>query len=516
MYKPFCMLASYAILSPVFAFAGGEGDNSPVQQMQYADYNYIHNIADGSLNPVSANDIPLSSLAIIKAGYFLREGDYRNVDASRHKAGLNVDAYGISRMDRVAFEGGVSYYNYTGKDRCWNTTLFQNPLNPFILADSEPSNYDTERFHVYGRVSYRLTPSVRLGINADYNVGVMSDETDPRAETKGMRFIINPGVAWDITGRLTLGATAGLNLFSESTNYTCLQTAVNYPFYLMSGLGTYYPQNGNSYIRDAKGTSWFASIDATYRFSDTMTDRLTLYYGNESEGANDGGSTFQFKGGDYTNTVLRITDRFSITGPRHAHNIELMAETNDVNGRWYDQRSYSDNGTTGFEVMNSSIKHKETYTRMSGSYRFDLLDTDGVPSLTAAAGAAYTSSDTWNYPQRYFRKYTLLDLSANVMKHFSIRNVRLGIGIDGAYRMSPSSSCDFVGLELEQTYTMPMYAYLTSAAVSGGATVKANIPVGRFILGAYITGGMTKCTDAKIKYDGTSAKHITCGLSMAF
>ena len=61
-----------------------------------------------------------------------------------------------------------------------------------------------------------------------------------------------------------------------------------------------------------------------------------------------------------------------------------------------------------------------------------------------------------------------------------------------------------------------MYSYLTSATVSGAATVKANIPVGRFILGAYLTGGMTKCTDAKIKYDGTSAKHITCGLSMAF
>ena len=57
------MLASYAVLSPVLAFAGGDGDNSLTAQMQYADYNYIHNVADGSLNPVSVSDMPVSSLA---------------------------------------------------------------------------------------------------------------------------------------------------------------------------------------------------------------------------------------------------------------------------------------------------------------------------------------------------------------------------------------------------------------------------------------------------------------------
>lgn len=170
------MLASYAVLSPVLAFAGGDGDNSLTAQMQYADYNYIHNVADGSLNPVSVSNMPISSLATINAGYYLTHGDYHNIDASRYRAGFDVDAYGISRMERIAFEGGVRYFNYTDKGRCWNTTLFQNPLNPFILADSEPSNYDTERFHVYGRVSYKLTPALRLGINANYNVGVMSDE----------------------------------------------------------------------------------------------------------------------------------------------------------------------------------------------------------------------------------------------------------------------------------------------------------------------------------------------------
>lgn len=78
--------------------------------------------------------------------------------------------------------------------------------------------------------------------------------------------------------------------------------------------------------------------------------------------------------------MLRITDRLSLTGSRYAHNIELSAETNDVKGKWYDQKSFSQNGTTGYEVMNSSIKHKETYTLVRGSYRFDILDSAGVSS----------------------------------------------------------------------------------------------------------------------------------------
>ncbi len=517
MRKISFILTHVALLSPLFAAAGGERDSSLVRQMQYRDYNYVHNIENGSLNPVSVSRVAVPELAIVGVGYNWANGGFHAVDESGHTNGLKVDAYGIKRMERLSFEGGIAYFNEKERSRCWNSTLYQSKLNPFVLADSEPSDYDTERFRIDGRVAYSLSDAFRIGINADYRVGVMSDEKDPRLETKGMRFIINPGVQWSITHNLAVGATGGLNLFNESLHYSSLATAVNYPFYAMSGLGTYYPQSGASYTRDSKGTSWFAGADVRYNFSESVADYLSVIYENENEHSTDGGSTYQFKAGEYMNGAFKFANRLSLNFGRTSHNIELSAQMNDVKGRWFDQKSVTVNGTTHYEVMGSSIKHKETLLNGKVSYRFDRLDNNGVSDLSAGVSAGYISSDTKNFPEVYFRKYSRLNVAANIMKYFNIRKVRLGAGIDGSYDMCLSSSCDFKGLDLEKLYSMPMYAYLTSSSFAVNGRVEAYFPIRDFVIGAYVAGGMSRCTGGKTEmYKNESMSSVNCGLTFSF
>ena len=517
MRKLIATLLCNSILFPFLAFADGEGNNSIVdQQIQYADYNYIHNIEYRALNPVSISDIPLGDITVISAGYYWNNGKYHNVDKSGHVNGFDVDVYGIARLNKISFEGEVGYFSYKERDRVWNSTLFQNKLNPFILADDKPSDYKTDRFVINGRFAYKISSRLRFGLNADYNVGVMSDESDPRVETKGMRFILNPGIDFDVTDKFTLGATGGINLFSESQRYTCLQTAVNYKFYLMSGLGTNYPYSNNAYSRDSKGTSWFVSIDGKYKISDNLSNYITVNYGNESEKAIDGGSSYRFLGGDFSNAVIGITDRFSITGTRLAHNIEIGFEINDVKGKWYDQKHTTQNGTTVWEVMNSSIKHKESLTTAHGAYRFDILDNNGVSSLTAGIGVGYITSDTKNYPEVYFRKYSNLGIKANVTKYFNIKKVRLGVGVDGGYDMNLSSSCDFNGIDIENEYSLPMYYFLTSSAYNVNGKIEGKLPVGKVILGAFVSGGTMRCADAKEMFKNTSLNNFKCGLNLSF
>lgn len=517
MRKSFLILPSILLLSQFSARAGGEGDNSVLQQIQFRDYNYIGNIESSAINPVSISYMPLSELAVIGVGYGWNQGDYHRIDQSSHSDVLSVSAFGQKRLERVAFEGGVTYYNENNRARCWNSTLFQSSLNPFILADSEPSDYNTERFHVRGKLSYDFSKRFRFGLNADYNVGVMSDEKDPRLETKGMRFVFNPGVQYDLTSKFAVGATAGLNLFNESSKYSCVQTAVNYPFFVMSGLGTFYPQTGSSYTRDAKGTSWFAGLDFKYSFNDNIADYLSLSYSHENENATDGGSTYQFKAGEYTNGVMRLYNRLSIKSNSFVHNVEIRAESNDVKGRWFDQKSVTVNGTTHYEVMGSSIKHKELRSNAEASYRLDILDRENVPQLSAGIFAGFLSSDTKNFPELYRQKYNRLTIGANVAKYFSVKKVRLGIALDGNYGMCLSSQHDFEGLELKDSYCLPMYAYLTSTAYSVNGRIDAKLPVRDLIVGAYVGGGTQQCVGGKLDYYKNDGMNSLCfGLSLAF
>ncbi|MDE6867509.1 MAG: hypothetical protein K2J23_08980 [Muribaculaceae bacterium] len=516
MRKIAATLSCISSLFPLFAYAGEEGNNSIAQQMQYADYNYLNNVESGALNPVSISDIPISNLTLINAGYNWSDGEYYRPDASRHTNGLNIDIYGIARLNKISFEGEVGYLSYKEHDRKWNSTLYLNPLNPFIIGDDMASDYKIDRFVINGRFAYKFSSRFRFGLNADYNVGVMSDESDPRVETKGMRFILNPGVDFDITDKLTVGATGGIDLMSESQNYTCLQTAVNFVFYLMNGLGSNYPWSNNAYTRNTKGTSWFAGVDGRYKVSGNISNYLTLQYRHDSENAIDGGSSYKFRGGDFSNNVFEITDRFSIKGTRYAHNVEVGFAANDVKGRWYDQKQTSQNGTIVWEILNSSIKHKQTYMTAHADYRFDILNDESISSLTAGAGLSFTNSDSKNYPELYFRKYSNLDFNANVTKYFNIRNVRLGIGVKGGYMTSLSSSCDLAGIDLEEEYSLPMYYYLTSDAFNIEGKIEGKLPVGKVILGAYVEGGTTRCVKAKDLYHATSMSKINCGLTLSF
>ena len=167
--------------------------------MQYKDYMFLNNGAYGTLNPTFMRDLPLEQLAILQVSYGAGMGDFHKLDKSGDIRDLLVEVYGVKKLESVSFEGGMSYRNGKEKQRRWNSTLYQAEDNPFILADSVFSNYTVEQFTLDGRFSWEPLDLLRFGINALYEVGATSDEQDPRLETKGMRFTINPGIDFKVS-----------------------------------------------------------------------------------------------------------------------------------------------------------------------------------------------------------------------------------------------------------------------------------------------------------------------------
>lgn len=517
MQKIISLASCIALSASLCAAADSFETDSPDSLIHYTDLNYLYNVEHSSLNPVGLSNVVTDEVARLNIGYNWGMGQLHNVDASGHTDAFNVGVGGIKRLKKVVVEGTVEYFNENKRNSMWNSTLFQSPLNPFILADSISSNYNTERFRVAGRVAYSMTDRLTIGIGGDYNVGVMSDEQDPRLETKGMRFILNPGIQWKATSSLALGATVGINLFNESTRYTCLGTAVNYKYFIMNGLGSFYPQTGNSYSRDAKGASWFAGIDLRYRFSQAVSDYFSATYERQNENANDGGSTYQFKAGKYTDNAIHLYNRTSILLSNTAHNVELRYDANRIDGRWYEQRPVIVNTTVQYEVMNSAIKHKAVALNLSGSYRFDLLNAQGIPSLTAHVGLLYTHSEAKNYPELYRRKYDRLTTSLAAIKYFSVKKVRLGVGVDGSYGTGLSDSWNFDGEDLADIYSIPMTAYLTSDIYSIGGRVTADLPLRHFIIGLSAGAHTNQCTGSlRDIYRHKGLTTLDCSLSLYF
>ena len=84
---------------------------------RYDDITYLGNIATGSDNPTYISDIPAEQYSKIGVSYGIGKGGFHNIDESGDTRGLHVSAYGFKKLEKVAFEGGISYYNGAEDER---------------------------------------------------------------------------------------------------------------------------------------------------------------------------------------------------------------------------------------------------------------------------------------------------------------------------------------------------------------------------------------------------------------
>lgn len=505
--------------SAVTAGAQQSGADTAMQKVaRYGDITYLGNVAMGSDNPVFISDTPVEQYSQIGVSYGMGKGGFHNIDESGDTRGLHVSAYGLKKLEKVAFEGGITYTNGAEDRRKWKTTLYLDQRNPFILADTVDSDYALEKFTVDGRFSWQILPFMRFGINAFYEVGVNSDEQDPRAEVKGMRFKVNPGFGFRLSDRLNLGVTGGVRIFNEGTAYTCAVTATTHRFLLMSGLGTYYQQAGNSYQRDTKGLQWDASLQLVWD-APGMANYVEAGVGSNSEENTDGGTSRQFLGGEFSSDFLFVKERFMYKKGRAVHNVELAGILYRNEGVWYDQKSVTSNGQSYWEVMNSSVKHKESAAEGSVAYRFDWLD-GSCPLWSAGAKASLCYSDTYNYPDKYNMQYLTMLADVSASRHIAIKRSFLSLTLGGRYGRALSSDISVSGLELADKYTYPLFHYLTAQhyGIYGRAETRIAIRAKRLssYIGVYVEASTDQYAGSTEPYSGTRFNKVRGGVNFSF
>lgn len=517
------MLLKYKIpvllfmLFPLSLWAEGEPDG---KLRQYRDVMWLENIRFGSTNPVSISDIPFNSLFGLGVGYSLEDGGFRNVDAPRKENDLQVNIFGVKQLKKIAFEGGISYYNEVQRDRKWNSTLFISSRNPFILADSIAGKFNVEKFLLEGGFSLPVSSRVRLGLRAEYEAGSSADQTDPRPDTKSMRFGLTPGADVRLGKEFTLGISARIGWLSESVKYSSVVGGVNHIFFLFNGLGNFYPSAGTAYERKYKGQSYGGNLQFVWEGRNGLSNLFEggLEYGNED--ATDGGAQREFKGGKYKSKLYRLSDRFQMKGDRMVHNITLGMQMQQVDGIWYEQKDeIDDNGSTYWKVVSSSVKHKED--RMSGSvgYRLDVLK-DELPRLTLEVEGGYLHSEIKNYPELQKQTFSLINGDARLTKYLNIRNSLLGIFVQGGIRQAGDAALNADGIKLAGEYTRPSFEYVSADYWKAGGGVNLKVPLQLKDFNSYI-GAFARYTSCRYagdfeSYKDTSRNRIDFGVDFTF
>ena len=517
MPNRFCLLlAVFLSLST----SAQQADSLLKKKMVYQDYLYLHNIHKGSQNPTAISREALQDVVEVNASYQFAYGDYHAMDVSNIQKTFNFSLYGIKKLKKVAFEGEIAYSNISERDKRWNSTLFIAKDNPFIIADSIYSNFGTEKFHLNGGFSYEATSKLHIGLRADYRVGSTANQTDPRPNVDGMRFYLNPGVDYQL-GQFTIGLSGRMEWLSESSEYTVVRsTEGTYYAFLFHGLGDPIMKTAIGYQRKYSGNLGGGNFQLIWK-KDKLQNFLEASYQKSTEEAEDGGSADKFKGGKYKASQYGFTNRFMIYGDQWIHNLKLRISFHQVDGTYYLQEQHStSDGNIIWDIISSSVCHKNTHNDMSLEYRLDKITPLKVPHFTVGIKGGMFSQKVNHYPELYLQKYTMAYGEIYAKKIFSLKKYSLILHGDVTYAQRLSDENVIEGTVLEDKYNTPQFEYMSGEHLTASFKTELQHPLTIRNFCSSI-GGFAEFTYSSYMgdyhfYKETSRQNIRAGIKLIF
>ena len=319
---------------------------------------------------------PVGNLLDFHADYDIRRGDLHDVDESSKINAFGVGISGQQRFDKVICSGSIAYNDGKEYARRWNSTLQVADDNPFILGDSIPSDFNTQRFNLSGTVAYKPLERLILALRLDYDTGSSANQTDPRPKTDGMHFVITPGVQYLMGGGFSLGLSGGFDLMSEvdlARGHRPARILRLFPFQRAGRLQHDFDRHVALLPAQLHrhGIHRSPAIRLGRRPGRRQPARSDLCV--EHAGGPRRRRRFTFLGGDYSRTGFGISDRLRFGNSRRTHNVIVGWDHKRVEGIWYEQTAYIDpdkNNQISYKVQASGLKNKGDRLGLPGRIPF--------------------------------------------------------------------------------------------------------------------------------------------------
>ena len=455
--------------------------------------NQPFNLRYGSQSPTRIADNRVRDFAVGHVGHAWNEGSYHAIGVSPDSRDLAAYIGGLRHIGRVDLQGHLRYRNVSDDRQAWQTALWNFTDNPLVICDSIPGDATTEAFDMNATAAYSFNERLRGALQIGISTGSRADQNDPRPRTRTSLIPINAGIDYNLSEAWALGVTLGVQPFSSNVDYTNVQQSASNYYFIMKGMGDYQKRTTadyTSYHRDYKGMTYRGALSAQWKPADgRWSDFLEVSYATANEDARDGGSAYEYKGGDYDQTTLSLHDRLQWqASERSLHNLTLQATLTNGKGTWYDQKRETDTehgNIQYYRVLGSSTIQKSNRLSAALAYQWDLLR-EGQRDLYAGATLGYTSITRKHFLGGAIPKQDIavasIDLKAG--KRFAIRHTALLTQIEGGYSFaltddyadgSPYSGTDNISAD----YTRRIFEYETGANARVAALVDASRPVGR-------------------------------------
>lgn len=458
------------------------------------------NVQYESSNPVRLNYNAIRNFAVADIDYRIASGDFRHISTASDERHLRGYIGGLRQIGRLNVQGSITYQNNTDLSQQWGNTLWNLPDNPYVFCDSVPGDASTETFALSATGTYAFSDRFSAGLSLGLQTGSRADQTDPRPRTTSSLIPITIGLDYGVNKNLHVGLSGGITVFSSFMEYYNVQPLMNHRYFMMKGMSDYVARStvdDSGYKRDYDGLTFSGQLQVVWQpEQSSFANFFEAGYTSSKEDALDGGTSYSFQGGDYSQQVINLRDRFQLyTSDNVLHNLTLSASLMDGKGWWYEQKretDYEHGNIQYYRTLAKSINHKVSRVDASITYQLDFLRnrqrdlyfavTGGFSTLTRKQllGSSTPKQDI-----------SLLRFNLKAGKSFNIRRVNLLAQLQGGYTRSlnqkyATGSTQTGTADISEAYARRIFDYESATYSTAGVLLDAHLPVSnRLVVGIY-------------------------------
>lgn len=482
-------LAYFIILTfiyiPTFTYSKTKNEGKSIALPYYEEINSSRNIYHEIYNPIKLSYNPIKDIVSAYTDFNFHNGKYHRVDKARKKNTLDVGMFGSKSFKRLDICGAISYQNIKEHDQAWDNTLYLHSDNPFILCDSIPGKTSIEQFKMFAHGTYKFNKRIIGGLRINYKTGTKSDQNDPRPKVNSMRLNLNPGIEILVGQKHFLGLDTEIGWYNSRISHTILNYMDSFIYFLMKGEGDIIKRtnsDNSAYPRDYKGHLYRAGAHWKWDISNKVENICALSFKINKETADDGGTAYSYKSGDFKQMKLEFSDRLIIgKSSNFIHNLNLKADYTLGMGYWYAQKPVVDTehgNISSYEILNKSKIHDNTKVKGLLNYSFDKFNSQ-MPSYSLNLGLGLNNSVVaHNMDRKYKQEYTKLQIKTSVQKFFYTKNWSFKAILDGHYDMLLGDRKFEAPVNIiENDYVRPMFEYISSSNYGFKTGVNANLKV---------------------------------------
>ncbi len=187
--------------------------------------------------------------AEIKLSYGFADGNFHSIFNGQSVHTYEFDSQSYRKIGKTYLFGSFTYHK--SFERGLNFSNTNNPqLNyPYLLTDTIGNDtYDREFFKLKGTISSPVCSHFDWGLNFDYQVGVASQNRDPRPENKVMQTNISPGLLYK-SNQFRLGLNLIYGYYNEDIAISVVETGAQKSLFQMHGPGVFNYHVSSSFYR---------------------------------------------------------------------------------------------------------------------------------------------------------------------------------------------------------------------------------------------------------------------------